>query len=168
MYERTTSNFLLFVLACFQDGYVAFYRLLSKVFFAAEVVFCLYSQSYIIQCFEVVPAKSLSFGCQLVDYAVDLITLGVNGPFWLLCHIHEPRHLNPVNLMISFCSSLNKLTPENFERVATELTNVALKSEAILTSVIDLVSFYVWFHPGNDLFFPIDADISEGVRRTSV
>ncbi|XP_055339185.1 eukaryotic translation initiation factor 4 gamma 2-like [Paramacrobiotus metropolitanus] len=36
-------------------------------------------------------------------------------------------------------SSLNKLTPENFERIADDLTNVALKSETILTSVIDLI-----------------------------
>ncbi|OQV18116.1 Eukaryotic translation initiation factor 4 gamma 2, partial [Hypsibius exemplaris] len=36
-------------------------------------------------------------------------------------------------------SLLNKLTPENFERVSTELTATALKSEAILTTAIDLI-----------------------------
>ncbi|GAU98347.1 hypothetical protein RvY_09505 [Ramazzottius varieornatus] len=36
-------------------------------------------------------------------------------------------------------SSLNKLTPENFEKVTNELINVALKNEAIVETTIDLI-----------------------------
>ena len=44
-----------------------------------------------------------------------------------------------------FYSSLNKLTPENFERIATELNVIALKSEAILSTAIDLVRMPYFF-----------------------
>ena len=42
--------------------------------------------------------------------------------------------------LILFCSRLNKLTPEKFDKLCLELLNVGVESKLILKGVILLVS----------------------------